>query len=895
MKIHFYLRFHTQPGQQLSLSGVFGADGAERLVPMEFINADFWKASVALELHDSTYFRYHYIFTTATGETITEAEKHRKLEWDKKANAGLVTIDTWNDQRFFENTFFTTPFKEVLLAKHRTKKEKNQGAYTHTFKVKAPLLRENEAICLLGDGAALGHWSPVKPQLLVREGEWWVAQVNLSKERLPLAYKYGTYNQASAAFVQFENGPNRSLPDVAEPQNSTTVHDGFIQLPNTTWKGTGVAIPVFSLRSEKSMGIGEFTDLKLLADWAARTGLKLIQILPVNDTTATGTWRDSYPYAAISAFALHPVYINLLKVGGKRFAKGAQELLKKAAVLNELPEIDYEQVLRLKLDALEELYAHDGGSCFSEKEYKAFFEDNKHWLVPYAAFCFLRDKYGTTDYSQWKSYQVYNHFEIEKLVAAKSKSFTKIAFHYFVQYHLHLQLQDAANYAHKRGVVLKGDIPIGVFRNGCDTWTAPDLYNMDQQAGAPPDDFAVKGQNWGFPTYNWHRMQENGFEWWRKRFRQMSYYFDAFRIDHILGFFRIWSIPQHAVEGILGHFVPALPISKNEFEACGISFDYERFCKPYITGFIVEQIFGSSAQHAKETFLKPHTDLIDRYELQADIDTQKKVDAYFTSLPEGDENKILKNGLFDLITNVILFEEPTSAQTAFHFRISVEATPSFQQLDESLKGPLRALYTDYFYYRQDPFWKEEALRKLPALKDSTNMLICGEDLGMVPHCVPDVMKRLGILSLEIQRMPKNPQTEFFHPDDAPYLSVITPSTHDMSTLRGWWEEDHGLTQRFYNIVLGQWGEAPHFCEGWISRAIVLQHLYAPAMWAIFQLQDLLGMSETLRRSDPQAERINIPAVAQHYWRYRMHLSLEQLLQEDAFNNELRDYIKNSGR
>ncbi|MGE5519208.1 MAG: 4-alpha-glucanotransferase, partial [Candidatus Dadabacteria bacterium] len=192
-------------------------------------------------------------------------------------------------------------------------------------------------------------------------------------------------------------------------------------------------------------------------------------------------------------------------------------------------------------------------------------------------------------------------------------------------------------------------------------------------------------------------------------------------------------------------------------------------------------------------------------------------------------------------------------------------------------------------------WEKEAMKKLPALKDATNMLICGEDLGMVPHCVPDVMKRLGILSLEIQRMPKNIHLEFFHPKDAPYLSVITPSTHDMSTIRGWWEEDKNRTQLFFNTVLGEQGEAPESCDPWISRAIVLQHLYSPAMLSIFQLQDILAMSKNLRRENTSEERINNPANPNHYWNYRMHLPLEQLLKEEEFNNEIRDYISNSGR
>ena len=216
-------------------------------------------------------------------------------------------------------------------------------------------------------------------------------------------------------------------------------------------------------------------------------------------------------------------------------------------------------------------------------------------------------------------------------------------------------------------------------------------------------------------------------------------------------------------------------------------------------------------------------------------------------------------------------------------------------MENNTKDRLQELYINYFYHRQDDFWKKEALKKLPQLKRSTNMLICGEDLGMVPHCVPEVMKELGILSLEIERMPKDPKTEFFHPNDSPYLAVVTPSTHDMSTIRGWWEEDRDKTQRFYNFMLGHYGEAPFYCEPWINKEIVLQHLYSPAMWSIFLLQDLLGINGKIRRENPNEERINIPSDPNHFWQYRMHINLEDLLKEDEFNDEIKKYVKESGR
>ncbi|HCT24097.1 MAG TPA: 4-alpha-glucanotransferase, partial [Chitinophagaceae bacterium] len=412
------------------------------------------------------------------------------------------------------------------------------------------------------------------------------------------------------------------------------------------------------------------------------------------------------------------------------------------------------------------------------------------------------------------------------------------------------------------------------------------------QAGAPPDDFAVKGQNWGFPTYNWAKMQEDGFAWWKQRFEQMRYYFDAFRIDHILGFFRIWSIPMHAVEGIMGHFVPALPVHINEFNSRGIYFDYHRFTQPFINDQVLWDVFGYDNETAKQ-YLDYNG--FGQYSLKTEFATQRQVENHFAGQEQNDFNAKIKQGLFDLISNVLLFEATNGKAQQFHFRFGMEGTLSFRYLDDGIKNQLKDLYVDYFFRRQDDFWQQQALQKLPALKRVTNMLICGEDLGLVPACVPDVMRDLGLLSLEIQRMPKDPKRTFFHPNDAPYLSVVTPSTHDMSTIRGWWEEDRSKTQEFYNKELGQWGEAPYYCEGWINKAIVIQHLYSPAMWSIFQLQDILGMSDALRRQDPNEERINVPANPKHYWRYRMHMSVEQLMQEKAFNDEFAGYIKASGR
>jgi 4-alpha-glucanotransferase len=896
MTVHFFIRFSSKPGQSIAITGdapELGQSDISKAIPLSYFNHDFWHGVIEINPVHNLRICYKYILKTEASENILEGGTGRVVELGKSGVDSYEVVDTWNFAGEFENAFFTAPFQQVLLKDRESKlKQKADRNFTHIFKVQAPLLEKNQVVCLCGSGPYLKEWNPESPVLLSNEHGWYTAKINLPRENFPLQYKYGVYDLKERKLIGFEAGANRWLQGDAQENKLTIIHDGFVHVPNNTWKGAGVSIPVFSLKTKNSFGIGEFNDLRSLVEWASKTGLKLIQILPVNDTTATHTWTDSYPYSAISAFALHPVYLNLETVAGKKHADLIKPLRKKQKQLNDLPAIDYEQVLKFKLSTVRELFILQKEEFLKSDDFKKFFEENKYWLVPYAAFCYLRDRNGTADFTTWKIYSTYNKEAIDKYVSPKAKHFEHIALQYFIQYHLHLQLKDAAQYAHKNGIILKGDIPIGIYRYSCDAWMEPALYHMDQQAGAPPDGFAVRGQNWGFPTYNWSKMSEDSFEWWHRRFIQMSYYFDAFRIDHILGFFRIWSIPIDSLEGIMGRFVPARTVHVHEFGQRGMWFNYHRLCRPYINDQVLWERFGPNKDKFY-AFLESAGG--NRYELKEAFNTQRKVEQHFEGLEKDEENGNIRQGLFDLLTDVILFEHPGSNGQEFHFRFAMDTTFSFRHLDQEMQHLLRDLYVDYFYRRQDAFWRHEAMIKLPALRNSTNMLICGEDLGMVPACVPDVMRQLGILSLEIQRMPKGEGREFFHPAEAPYMSVVTPSTHDMSTVRGWWEEDRASTQRFFNNELGQWGEAPMFCEDWINKAIVLQHLYSPAMWSVFQMQDLLGMDENIRRFDPHEERINIPSNPRHYWQFRMHISLEDLIREKEFNNNLKGYIDASGR
>lgn len=895
MTLDFQLRFSTRYGQKLLVLGnhpSLGDGDPAQAVPLVFKDDRHW--SLRIECSDNVPGRtllYKYLLQEEDGRMVEEWGMDRSIDLDTPD--GIVhTHDTWSHAGEFEQTFYSGPFKNILLpCRESNEFFPKQATGSIRFRVKAPLLKVSESIRLIGSGPSLGNWQETHSVPMQYTGHWWEAELEADHLSETFAYKYGVWDHVLNKWVRYEKGENRTcaLP-LDSNKHLSLVHDGFVRLPNNTWRGAGLSIPVFSIRTQHSFGVGEFSDLPLLADWAIALGCRLIQILPVNDTTAFHNWKDSYPYAGISAFALHPLYVSIQRIAGEEHADLLKEWEPTRKELNDQSVVDYGGVMEAKWALLRALYERIGKACLASKEYKSYWKEQQHWLKPYCLFSYLRDQYQTADFSEWPEHNSYDEQAAKTLFKSGTKSAKSIAFYGFIQFHLHVQLKEAVQYLHDKGIILKGDIPIGINRHGCDAWVAPELYHMNWQAGAPPDDFTAIGQNWGFPTYNWHRMQSDGFHWWKQRFRQMELYYDAFRIDHILGFFRIWSIPTHAVEGLLGRFVPAIPFRAQEFIQRGIPFDAHRFCDPYITDHHLHQLFDAQAPAIKSHFLEPSAG--EQFSLKPAFATQRQIERYFMQQdqwPLGTKEK-----LYALVANVILLEEE-STPGAYHFRISMDKTHSFACLPESIQKVLHELYIDYFFKRQDDFWFREAMHKLPSLKSATNMLVCGEDLGMVPHCVPEVMQQLGILSLEIQRMPKDPNRRFFHPQDAPYLSVVTPSTHDMSTLRAWWEEDTSRTRDFYHHELKHWGDPPQYCEPWVNRSIIDQHLQSPAMWSIFQVQDILGCSDKLRRLLPQEERINNPANPDQYWQYRMHLTLEQLIGEDSFNQAFNASVSQTGR
>ena len=636
-------------------------------------------------------------------------------------------------------------------------------------------------------------------------------------------------------------------------------------------KFTGVAVPVFSLNTQSNFGVGEFLDLKQLADWCEKVGMKMIQILPINDTRTDDSWDNSYPYKAISTKALHPIYLNLDKLGTLQDENDRVYFENQRIILKEKDYVDYPEVMKVKDIYFKKIFKQDWESTKNTEDFQSFFKENKDWLIPYAEFCLQ-----TTVNSQQST----------DLVPSSE-------FYYFLQYHLDKQLKESVDYLHEKGIALKGDIPIGIGRHSVEAYTNPELFNLDCQAGAPPDAFATEGQNWGFPTYNWNAMANDNYQWWRDRLTQMSRHFDAYRIDHILGFFRIWEIPQEHTQGIMGHFSPAISCQPSAV-SCQLSASYERLTKPYIRGHFLHEYFGEFTEEVRENYLNETS--FSYFELKEEFNTQRKITIFFDNRQQTTDNRYkcekIKNGLIALCAEVLFVEDKNGG---LHPRIALQFTHSYNELEDYQKDNINRLYNEYFYYRNEALWKEEALKKLPKIIEASDMLVCGEDLGMVPACVKDVMQQLNILSLEVQRMPKNPCDTFVNPKENPYLSVDTTSTHDMSTIRGWWEENGEVTNRFYREMLGHHEGAPYFAEPWVCKEIIEQHLNSSSMWVIIPIQDYIAMDGDFRWDATQREQINIPANSRHHWCYKMHQSLESLNERQDFNDMIYKMIKSSGR
>ncbi len=887
MVLMFRVAYATVVGESLWLERmVHELGGTSRQVePMVWKDTGHWELEVNAELESGERMEYRYVLKREDGLELPEWGGMRA--WSKIDTAeSVMFVDDWrsagSDDRVYESKIF-----RVICGKAR---EPGQVSWdgNHEFNLQMTELPEGMVPCVIGGIHQLGNWdySLAWPMIEV-EPNLWRLRMDLPSHR-EIEYKYGLYRVSERRAVKLESGAQNRVLGARPGQDFVKISDEcFRRSSEQRFRAAGVAMPVFSLRTSNSFGTGEFADLKPMADWAAGCGLKMIQILPINDTTSSHTWKDSYPYSAISVHALHPLYLRLDQMSYP--LTDALAYRQERDALNQTRDLDYEKVMGLKWRLTREVFGKHFAKISVDPAILDFLAENKEWVLDYAVFCVKRDQYATADFSKWGDDAIYDAEKTESLKSDKS-----VMYFVWLQYELDRQLRDAVNHLHKLGVGLKGDLPIGVDRESVDAWVSPRLFKMHFQTGAPPDAFSDKGQNWGFPTYDWDEMRKDGYAWWRSRFERLSRYFDAYRIDHILGFFRIWQIPMQHVDGMLGTFDPAIPVKLEELEELGVGFDFNRFCRPFFLEADLEEIFGHLTQGVRQDFMIDYGSGC--YGLKPEFQNQLGILEFFSKLTPGDwaNQEWIKEALLELVGEVLFFEVEDSRRKEFHPRMGLMETRSFRALDEDSQQKLQELHEDYFYQRQERFWEIKAYEKLPAMRAASSMLLCGEDLGMVPGCVNGVMNRLGMLSLEIQRWPKIYGAGFSHPAKAPYLSVVSTGTHDMETLRAWWQDDEQVRARFAWEMFGI-AFPEEVLSGEMARRILSQNFDSPAMWAVFPLQDLMAMDEKLRSQDIHGERINIPSITPYNWKWRMEISIEQLLSERDFQTQIRLLVSDSGR
>lgn len=804
IKISFSIPFFSNNGEEIHIIGSIPelqGTSPQHSKAMRYEDGE-WKLTISVKNES----RFSYSYLLKRGETFYP-ESGPAREYQVKSKENHHIIDYWRE--WSSNTpFYSTPFTKILNQRALNTLQNIDNSVS--FKLFGSSIPQNSQLYFVGGSKSTGNWNPESAleMFYIGKGEW---QLSLPLESLPsnLEYKYLVKESVGESVqIHWEGGENRLFKKEGEIFNrSITVNDFPLRLSPYKIRIAGSAIPLFSLKSKESCGVGDFGDLKLMVDFLSESGMNLLQLLPINDTTRCYNDNDSYPYSAISGYAIHPIYMNLKWLGKIKEREFRERHNKKQERLNKQESVDWEGVIRAKWLYIREIFKQEWDKTSKTKEYKNFYKENEHWLLPYATFSHLRDRYKSAQFTNWPRYNTYNKEEALEMLTPESKCQKEIQFYLFMQFHLYKQLNIVHSYASSKRVVLKGDIPIGIDRFSAENWSEPHLFDATSKMGAPPDYFSQMGQIWGFPLYNWQAMELEGFEWWKRRIKKMSELYDAFRIDHILGFFRIWQVDESSTDGRLGHFVPSLPFSINQLDN-----------------------YGYKGSFSQELFIKDRDNI-----------------------------------------------------NLYHPAISAKSTESYNSLNKQDKRAYERLYSDYYYGRNDSLWEKNGIKHLAPLLTASGMLACGEDLGMIPPPVPKVMNHYKILSLELERMPKIYGASW-HPSQFPYLSVSTTSTHDTETLREWW-------------VFSKKEElnAPKDCPATKASEIIEAHLKAPSMISVIPLQDLLSLSDKLRAKDFKRERINDPSNSNHIWNYRLHLTLEQLLEEREFIEKIRGLIIDSGR
>ncbi|MDR0443322.1 MAG: 4-alpha-glucanotransferase [Treponema sp.] len=653
-----------------------------------------------------------------------------------------------------------------------------------------------------------------------------------------------------------------------------------MQKQATSKRLLGAAVPVGALRSKGGMGVGEFSDLAGFALLCKKMKLGLIQILPVNDTGF-----ESSPYSSLTAFGLHPLYLRIESLPEyeaadraiKKRIKDAREKFGNAA------RFSHYQILKEKLEICRELFDANKTEIIKSagKGRLSDWIGQNSWVKQYAVYRRLKEVNNGKSWKEWPEHRTVSAQDIEKLWNDKDLREDHI-FWAWLQEALDVQFSIAAKAIADAGIILEGDLPILMNEDSCDAWAHPEIFIQELSAGAPPDMYSPDGQNWGFPIYNWENQEKDNYAWWRKRLAVAGKYYQAYRIDHVLGFFRIWASSHSDYSSSLGRFVPYAPITSGDLKKLG--FDKGRIrwiSQPHIpTGELWDALKNNwggpkndseIAAAADKAFSKALEQLNNEelWLFKKKIKGEKDIDNLELH-PAA--RKYLLQKWHD---RVFLEYEKGRFAPLWYFRnarawetFSVEEKREMEALIEKRR------------VKSEKIWEAQGKRLLSVLVESSHMLPCAEDLGAVPACVPKVLSRLKILGLRVVRWFRDwdkdgqPYIPF---EKYPELSVCTGAVHDSSTIREWWEKEanQGQFAGFIGVPA-----LPKTYNPGAAKMILSKIAAARSRFRVFQIQDLLHLSNKWYTENPASERVNVPGTSNEFnWTYRLPATIEEIAKD----------------
>jgi 4-alpha-glucanotransferase len=642
---------------------------------------------------------------------------------------------------------------------------------------------------------------------------------------------------------------------------------------------SGVIVPLFSLRTEKSCGIGEFPDLITLGEWCRHTGLEMIQILPVNDTG-----QQTSPYSALSAFALNPIFIRMQDLPEyNEDDKTVVELTQKLkSCYDALKRVSYHEVLKKKMDILGRLFDMRGYNTVKDPIFLGWCNDNP-WVPVYSLFRSLKMSNNEISWVEWSDFNSPDPETILNLWdQALQEGDRDILFFAWIQYRAEQQLQNAAQTLSNMDIFLKGDLPILMNEDSADVWRHREYFNLSLNAGAPPDMFSSEGQNWGFPIYRWDILERNSYSWWKRRLNQADKFYHAFRIDHVLGFFRIWAISVRNVSGRLGFFKPSAYLSRKKlinsgFNSEHISFLSEPHVKEETINSIIDGLTDEQKHTVKSCFQRIRQESL--FLFDANIKGEKDIKAL-------NLNKETIDQLLRLYGDRVFIEISDGLYVPAWNGIS---SSQMSYVSDDMKNLIYELFKEY-RIESEKIWGKQGEKLLSFMDSYTGMLICAEDLGDVPEAVPATLEKLNILGLRIPRWTREyekKEAPFIPVKRYPELSVISPSVHDTSSLREWWAQDEETDKFWYS--LGFYDDPPKILDQKSVYKIIKALAEASSLLFLCPIQDFLALDENVRPNEPMEERINVPGTHnQNNWSYRIPVSIESLIENTNLNAKIRE-------